>query len=174
MADGISTCFVAALTTRDNGFVSFPHATSAVAVSPHLFADGRLLSLKRRCSWFFGRPLFITADYDGRKSTSVVIDSFQVWVDVFGLPPKLRKEEAVEMVGESIGQVGHLARLGIRRRGKRVRARIRFAHRICDPVKEASPPVALDFCLIAGGVSMSAPREVVVMAEGMEPSIPPE
>ena len=173
MADGISTCFVAALTTRDSGFVSFPPAASAVAVPPHLFVDGRLLSLKRHCSWFFGRSLFITADYDGRKSTSVAIDFFQAWFDVFGLPPKLRKDEAVEMVGETIGQVNHLARLGIRR-GKRVWARVRIAYQICDPVKEASPPVALDFCLISEGVSMSAPWEVVMMAEGLESSIPPK
>ncbi|KAL6180517.1 hypothetical protein ACLB2K_047179 [Fragaria x ananassa] len=47
-------------------------------------------------SWFYGKPMFALAPYDDRRDVAtVLIQSFLVWVEVFGLPPDLMTKEAV-------------------------------------------------------------------------------
>ncbi|KAL6146060.1 hypothetical protein ACLB2K_056743 [Fragaria x ananassa] len=47
--------------------------------------------------WFYGRSLFILAEYVGLEDmASVPIDLFPVWVEVRGLPDVLMTDEAVE------------------------------------------------------------------------------
>ncbi|KAL6143671.1 hypothetical protein ACLB2K_054366 [Fragaria x ananassa] len=45
--------------------------------------------------WFYDRSLFVLALYDGlRDVPQVSISSFPVWIEILGLPPALKTEEA--------------------------------------------------------------------------------
>ncbi|KAL6223451.1 hypothetical protein ACLB2K_006838 [Fragaria x ananassa] len=66
--------------------------------------------------WFYGQSLFVMVEYNGlHDDTLVLIDSFLVWVEMLGLPPRLMTNEAVEKVGVTLGHVDQVDTLGIKR-----------------------------------------------------------
>ena len=77
--------------------------------------------------WFYGRAMFVVAEYDGLSDAALVpITMFPVWVVVLGLPPSLMTPEAVELLGTTLGRVDHLDRLGIT---SDRRAKVKVIHR---------------------------------------------
>nr|XP_011470243.1 PREDICTED: uncharacterized protein LOC105353156 [Fragaria vesca subsp. vesca] len=93
--------------------------------------------------WFYGRSLFVMAEYDGlHDAASVSIDSFPVWVEMLGLPSRLRTNEAAEKVGVTLGHVDQVDKLGIKRG---IRSRVKIFHDLKDPVLEAFPSVPFEF-----------------------------
>ncbi|KAL6225857.1 hypothetical protein ACLB2K_004706 [Fragaria x ananassa] len=93
--------------------------------------------------WFYGRSLFVMAEYEGLHDVaSVPIDSFPVWVEMLGLPPRLMTNETAEKVGVTLGHVDQVDKLGIKRG---IRSRVKIFHDLKDPVSEAFPSVPLEF-----------------------------
>ncbi|KAL6228377.1 hypothetical protein ACLB2K_002327 [Fragaria x ananassa] len=93
--------------------------------------------------WFYGRSLFVMAEYDGlHDAASVSIDSFPVWVEMLGLPSRLMTNEAAEKVGVTLGHVDQVDKLGIKRG---IRSRVKIFHDLKDPVLEAFPSVPFEF-----------------------------
>ncbi|KAL6194332.1 hypothetical protein ACLB2K_035416 [Fragaria x ananassa] len=83
--------------------------------------------------------------YDGlSKVTTVLISSMPMWVEILGLPPRLFTEEAAGKVGDLLGQVLFMDKIGLRRG---IRANVRLIHDISDPVREAFPPMPFEFDL---------------------------
>ncbi|KAL6220133.1 hypothetical protein ACLB2K_007890 [Fragaria x ananassa] len=96
-------------------------------------------------SWFFGRSLFVLAEYDGLHDVAVVsIVSFPVWVEIMGLPPRLFTDEATEKVGltGTVAPEVQVDKLGVKRG---IRVRVRASHHFCDPILEVFPNVPFEF-----------------------------
>ncbi|KAL6206534.1 hypothetical protein ACLB2K_023782 [Fragaria x ananassa] len=96
-----------------------------------------------RGSWFYGKTVFVLAEYDGRSDAAAVpIVSIPVWVEFFGLPPNLMTKNALYMVGSTLGRI-------ITHDNPRLlngsRAKVRIDHQIYDPMKQAFPPMRFEF-----------------------------
>jgi hypothetical protein len=88
--------------------------------------------------WFFGKAMVVLALYDGLGDpTKMELSAFPVWVHIIGLPSALVTSEVALLVGETLGSVLQVDKVGIRR-GDFVRVRIR--HVLTNLVKQAFPP----------------------------------
>ncbi|KAL6130754.1 hypothetical protein ACLB2K_069133 [Fragaria x ananassa] len=66
-------------------------------------------------TWFCGRSLFTMASYDDMCVMSqVLILTFTVWIEIFGLLPAQMTEEATKMVGATLDVVGEVDKTDIK------------------------------------------------------------
>lgn len=81
--------------------------------------------------------------YDGFGDPSLVeLSSIPVWLNILGLPPALLTHVAALLVGETLGSVVNLDRVGLWH-GDLIRVLIR--HNFKDPVKPIFPPMEFEF-----------------------------
>ncbi|KAL6225448.1 hypothetical protein ACLB2K_004298 [Fragaria x ananassa] len=130
----VSTHFATALAIREDnlanpGMISRP--PDALAPS---FEIGRLLSMKKRLI----DPKVVI------ETLTSVWDLYNLWVEIFGLPPRLFIEEAAGKVRDLLGQVLFPDKIGLRRG---TLAKVRLIHDVSDLVREVFPPMPFEFDL---------------------------